>query len=124
MIHPQYIIALTDVNQCRFKYINGHFEFNIYLNDIKVLYKIKKRFKTGKVIELDDTLVLKITKQLETVIEFYRKNKINNIQQVVTFHRWAYLYQKLIIEKDTKKNRKEQRRIEKRLNFFISKHMI
>lgn len=128
MIHPQYIVAVTDIGSGQFKVFVKEteisFEFNIYLNDVKTLYKIKKRFQSGKIIELDkEQYVLKINKQLQTVIHFFRKNSLLNKYQHVKFQRWAYLYQKLIIEKDTDKSSKEMKKIKKRLLYFTN-HMI
>ena len=54
MIHPQYIVSLVDFGSGKFiiRNINNiyKFEFNIYCKDIKILYKIKDRFKIGKII--------------------------------------------------------------------------
>ena len=122
MIHPQYIIALIDVDIIQFKmyykYNKYNFECDVYLNDIQTLYKIKQRFNSGKIININGILCLKITKQLEKLILFCRKNKILNKYKHVHFQRWAYLYQKLIIEKDIIKNIKETRKINRRLEYF------
>lgn len=127
MIHPQYLIALIDVGICQFKIINKYgkytFEFNVYLNDVQTLYKIKHRFKSGKVIELTkNKFILKITSDLDKIILFCQKNSILNRKQHITFQRWAYLYQKLILEKDKPKSFRESLKISRRLEHFS--HMI
>lgn len=123
LIHPQYIVGMVDSGSASFKIkmvnIEYIFTFNIYSNDVKLLYKIKKRFKVGKVIELDTTKVLKISTNIEDIIQFFRKNKLLNTKHKIEFLRWSYLYQKLIIEKDIEKQPKEIQRINKRLNCMI-----
>ena len=122
LIHPQYIIGICDSNKTEFKIIKKYntysFEINTYLPDIQILYKIKERFKTGKIIKLKNGYCLKISKNLDNIIQFYFKNKLLNKYQHITFLRWQYLYQKLIIEKDTVKTIKEVKKINKRLSYF------
>lgn len=126
LIHPQYIIALCDCGFTEFKLFikknQFQFEVDTYSNNIQLLYKIKDRFKTGKIIilenELEKVYCLKITKNLDKIIEFYLKNKLLNKIKHITFLRWQYLYQKLILEKDKKKTDKELNRIQKRLKYF------
>ncbi len=123
LIHPQYILGLIDANTAQL-YITKNeslysFQFSIYNNDPKTLYKIKKRFGSGKVIELDNNMwVLNIKKQLDNVNQFFIKNHLLNKEQRIKFIRFNYLYQKLIVERDKIKTRKEQQRIDKRLKYF------
>lgn len=116
LIHPQYIVGLVDGGTGRFEidFNKMEFKFRINHNDIKTLYKIKTRFKHGKII--DNYIVFK--KQPQTIIDFFRKNDLLNIKTRLQFMRWAYLYQKLVIEKDVIKQRKEQLKINRRIKYF------
>ncbi len=102
MIHPQYIIGLVDAGVCQFKIYKVKdkyvFIFNIYLKDIKILYQIKNRFKTGKIINLDNIYVLRISKQLDNIINFFERNRILTTKQRIISIRWIYLYKKLILQ--------------------------
>ena len=139
LIHPEYIKALFDMNSASFRLTKFQDEYTFmicfYLDNIQLLYKIKDRFKNGKVIDLSSTkcifkngeitevkvkkYVLKISKQLEPLIIFFNKNRPYNTPAQVEFLRWAYLYRKLITEKDLLKSDKELRRIKRRLDYFI-----
>ncbi len=123
MIHPQYILGIIDSGSANFSIEKWHgeyiFRFSIYYIEPKILYKIKKRFQSGKVIQLSDNLwSLNIKKRFDVLLQFFIKNKLLNIKQRIKFIRFYYLYQKLIIEKDTTKLRKEQQKINKRLKYF------
>lgn len=119
MIHPQYILALADTFILQFKilkkYKKYNFEMNIYLNDIQILYKIKERFKSGKILNINNQYLLTIRNNFQKIIEFFEKNKIMNKQQHLTFKRWAYLYKKLQQEQISEK---ENKKIIKRLTYF------
>ena len=119
MIHPQYILALADTFILQFriikKYNKYNFEMNIYLNDIQILYKIKERFKSGKILNINNQYLLTIRNNFQKIIEFFEKNKIMNKQQHLTFKRWAYLYKKLQQEQISER---ENKKIIKRLTFF------
>lgn len=119
MIHPQYILALTDTFILQFKIIKKYnkynFEINIYLNDIQILYKIKERFKSGKILNINNQYLLTIRNNFQKIIEFFEKNKIMNKQQHLTFKRWAYLYKKLQQEQISEK---ENKKIIRRLTYF------
>jgi hypothetical protein len=123
MIHPEYIKAFFDtyaacfrVNQFKDKYL---FDICFYSDNIQLLYKIKARFKSGKIITLfHKKYILKINKQLDPIIIFLNKNRPYNTPAQIQFLRWAYLYRKLIIEKDIVKSDKELRRIRRRLEYF------
>ncbi len=123
LIHPQYILGLVDSDKSKLYITKTEksytFQFSIYNNDPKTLYKIKKRFGSGKVIELNNNeWVLNIKKQLDNVNQFFIKNHLLNKEQRIKFIRFNYLYQKLIVEQDRIKTRKEQQRIDKRLKYF------
>ncbi len=119
MIHPQYIIGLFDSNCGKFeikKYKTCYkFRITIYSSNIQVLYKIKERFKTGRI----KNNLLIMDKQLENILNFFHKNKLLTIQQSIIFYKFSYLYQKMIIEKDNLKVEKEIRKIINRLHFFL-----
>jgi len=121
MIHPQYIVSLVDFGSGKFiiRNINNiyKFEFNIYCKDIKILYKIKDRFKIGKIIIKDNANILKINKQLDIICNFFLKNKLLNTSQHILFLNWLYLYNKLIIKKDNF-TEKEVLKISRRLKKF------
>lgn len=118
-IHPQYILALADTFILQFriikKYNKYNFEMNIYLNDIQILYKIKERFKSGKILNINNQYLLTIRNNFQKIIEFFEKNKIMNKQQHLTFKRWAYLYKKLQQEQISER---ENKKIIKRLTYF------
>ena len=123
MIHPEYIKACFDTYSAFFRVteFKGSYEFSICFtsDNIQLLYKIKQRFKSGKVIQLfPKKFVLKISKQLDPIIEFLNRNRPYNTPAQVQFLRWAYLYRKLVVEKSITKSDKEQRRINRRLNYF------
>jgi len=123
MIHPEYIKACFDTYSAFFRVVEfkGQYDFQIcFVSDnIQLLHKIKKRFKSGKIITLfSKKYVLKISKQLDPIIEFLNRNRPYNTPAQVQFLRWAYLYRKLIIEKEIIKSDKEQRRINRRLKYF------
>ena len=119
MIHPQYIVSLVDYNHGVFEvkpwnnYV--YFRFVIYNSDVRILHKIKERFKSGKIIQKDDIFILILSKQLDNVIQFFRKNRLLNTTKHVEFLNWAYLNQKLIDEKDVLKSEKELKKIKRRL---------
>lgn len=119
MIHPQYVVALADTYVLQFKilkkYKKYNFEINIYLNDVQILYKIKERFKVGKILNIDNNYFMTIRDNFEQIIEFFQKNKIMNKQQHLTFKRWAYLYKKLQQEQISEK---ENKKIIRRLTYF------
>lgn len=122
MIQPQYISALIDFDILQFN-IHQFKDDYIFIcemksTDIKLLYKIKKRFKSGKIISLENIFLLKITKDLDKLILFIRHNPPFIAKKHANFLRWAYLYQKLIIEKSIVKTDKELRRISRRLKCF------
>jgi hypothetical protein len=123
MIHPEYIKAFIDSYSGTFRIskFKNEYKFDVcfYSDNIQLLYKIKYRFKNGKIIELfSKRYVLKISKQLEDIIRFFIKNRPLNTKQQILFLRWQYLYTKLIIEKDIIKSDKENRRIKRRLSYF------
>lgn len=119
MVHPQYILALADTFILQFKIIKKYnkynFEMNIYLNDIQILYKIKDRFKSGKILNINNQYLLTIRNNFEQIIQFFQKNRIMNKQQHLTFKRWAYLYKKLQQEQISEK---ENKKIIRRLTYF------
>ena len=119
MIHPQYILALADTFILQFriikKYNKYNFEMNIYLNDIQILYKIKERFKSGKILNINNQYLLTIRNTFQKIIELFEKNKIMNKQQHLTFKRWCYLYNKL---QQDKFSEKENKKIIRRLTYF------
>lgn len=123
MIHPEYIKALFDSYSACFRVTKFKdtylFDICFFSDNLQLLYKIKHRFKNGKVINLfPKRYVLKISKQLDPIIIFLNKNRPYNTPAQVQFLRWAYLYRKLIIEKEQVKSFKEQRRIDRRLKSF------
>jgi hypothetical protein len=126
MIHPQYIIAYIDCNKCKFiikqRGPNLDFEICFYSLDIKILYMIKRRFKSGKIIKLNEQYVLKINKQLTTILEFIYNNKPLSIIGNINFYRFSYLYQKLYINKKQEKSEKEIKKIKKRMQYFGAKY--
>jgi hypothetical protein len=73
------------------KYI---FTVSFYSKDVKILYKIKKRFKTGKIIYKKSINILKITKNIEVLIDFFYKNKLLNQEKSIKFYQFSYLFQK------------------------------
>jgi len=123
MIHPQYILGIFDSDLGKFqikKYKNCYkFRILIYNSDIKVLYKIKDRFKIGKIkyLEGKKLFILIIDKQLNILIEFFEKNKLLTYQGIM-FKKFAYLYKKLIL-KDSDISEKELRRIINKLHYFL-----
>lgn len=121
-IHPQYLIALADYQAIQFiietpKPTSFNFVMMCYCDDIKLLYKIKDKFKSGKIIKLADTYCLKITKQLQNVIKFFLKNRPKIAKVHSRFLRWQYLYNKLI-ENKQELTEKEQNKIDVRLESF------
>jgi len=118
VLHPQYIIGLFDSNCGKFeirKYKTCYkFRITMYSSNIQVLYKIKERFKTGRI----KNNILIIDKQLENILNFFHKNKLLT-KQSITFYKFSYLYQKMIIEKDILKTEKEIRKIINRLHYFL-----
>jgi hypothetical protein len=123
MIHPEYIKAFFDTYSAKFLITKFKDEYTFmlcfYSDNAQLLYKIKDRFKNGKVIDLSSrTYILKISKQLDPVIAFINKNRPYNTPAQIEFLRWAYLYRKLITEKDLIKSDKELRRINRRLDYF------
>jgi hypothetical protein len=122
-MHPEYIKACFDNYSAFFRIseFKGSYEFSVCFtsDNIQLLYKIKKRFNNGKVIELfPKKYLLKISKQLDPIIVFLNRNRPYNTPAQVQFLRWAYLYRKLIVEKNTIKSDKELRRINRRLDYF------
>ena len=119
MIHPQYVVALADTHILQFKilkkYKKYNFEINIYLNDVQILYKIKERFKVGKILNIDNNYFMTIRNNFEQIIQFFQKNRIMNKQQHLTFKRWCYLYNKL---QQDKFSEKENKKIIRRLTYF------
>lgn len=118
MIHPQYILGLFDSNCGKFeirKYSNC-FKFRIifYSSNIQVLYKIKERFKVGRI---RNTFLI-IDKNLEIIINFFHKNKLLT-RKSIEFYKFSYLYQKMILEKHQSKTEKEIRKIINRLHHFL-----
>jgi len=117
MIHPQYVVGLFDsVGKFEVKKYKNCFKFRIifYSTNIQVLYKIKERFKVGKV--RDQFLI--VDKQLDKIIDFFYKNKLLT-NKSIEFYKFAYLYQKLVIEKNNQKTEKEYRKIINRLTYFL-----
>ncbi|MFW6247031.1 MAG: LAGLIDADG family homing endonuclease [bacterium] len=121
MIHPQYIVGIFDSNHGKFeiKKYKKCFKFRILIfsKNIQVLYKIKERFRVGKVRKLDDTNVLIMDKNLNKILDFFYKNQLLT-RKSIEFHKFAYLYQKLIIESN-EKSEKEIRKIINRLSYFL-----
>lgn len=123
MVHPQYILGIFDSKLGKFeiKKYNTCYKFRIliYNSDIKVLYKVKNRFKIGKVKFIEDKqlFILIIDKQLDILINFFEKNKLLTYQGVL-FKKFAYLYKKLVI-KDSNISEKELRRIINKLHYFL-----
>ena len=129
MIHPQYLVALVDFNIMQFKVWQNsqnikdfNFEVDVYCEDIQLLYKIKERFKSGKIVNTNSGTCLKITKNLDIIIQFFRKNSPKRRYMRVYFQRWSYLYLKLVTEKNKVQTDKEFKKIERRLNAI--KHVI
>lgn len=123
MIHPDYIRCMIDMYHCRFNMyrINDNYIFYIEFihPEIKLLYKIKHRFKNGKIIQLkNDNYVLKISKQLDPIIQFILKNRPYCLRQHVNFLRWRYLYINLYLEKESEKSEKTWNKINLRLKYF------
>ena len=121
MIHPQYIVGIFDSGLGKFEIVKYKtcykFKITIHGLNIKVLYKIKKRFKSGKVVI--DKNILVITKQLTPILKFFYKNKCLTLKKSVEFYKFAYLYQKLIVEYNVVKTEKELRRINNKLHYFL-----
>jgi hypothetical protein len=121
-INESYISSLIDSEKVNFNLtiLNDNYIFNIAIFpcNIKVAYGIKHYFQNGKVIEKDNITIIKITRQLEDTIKKIRNLKIYNINQKVKFLRFAYLYQKLIVENDKVKTLKELNKINKRINWI------
>lgn len=123
MIHPEYIKSMFDCYSANFRVIEFkgtyQFDINFFSDNVQLLYKIKKRFNNGKILQLEHKkFVLKISKQLDPVIIFLNKNRPYNTPAQVQFLRWAYLYRKLVTEKDLIKSERELRRINRRLSYF------
>ena len=117
LIHPQYIIGSFDsLGKFEIRKYKNCYKFRIlfYSTNIQVLYKIKERFKVGKI--RNNYLI--IDKQLEIVIDFFYKNKLMT-KKSIEFYKFAYLYQKLIIEKNSCKTEKEFRKIINKLTYFV-----
>lgn len=117
MIHPQYIVGLFDsVGKFEVRKYKSCYKFRIifYSTNIQVLYKIKKRFKIGKI----RNNVLIIDKQLDVIINFFYKNKLMT-KKSIELYKFAYLYQKMIIEKKSCKTEKEFRKIINKLTYFL-----
>lgn len=123
MIHPEYIRSMIDMYNCKFSMYRIFDRYVFYIEfihtDIKLLYKVKERFKTGKIIQLkNNAYVLKISKQLDHIIQFILNNRPYCLIQHINFLRWRYLYIKLYLEKDIIKTEKTWNKINFRLQYF------